>query len=385
MLQKCLFVGDAACGSGFGKASHYLLQVLDELMELVVIGVNYRGDPHKNKYPIYPAWPGGDALGVKRIKELVPTFNPDLVVLQTNPWNVPLYGTAIPKETPMVGIIAVEGKNCEGHVLNKLRRAIFWTEFGRNEAIQGGMTCSSSIVPLGVDLDMFQPGDKREARIALGLPEQCWDAFIIGNINRNQNRKRLDLSIQYFAKWWHTHGQPDAYLYLHTLPGSSKSCDCEQLAKYYGVQHRLILVEPKNIFHGVSEKAIAVTQQAFDIGLSTTYGEGWGLTAMEGMACGIPYILPRYAAFGEWASDGALMVPCFLEGVMPDVHQMIGGVPDEATTIRAIELLYSDKLARATVGARGLALVSQPQYRWENIAQHFAKEIATVEEPAHVA
>ncbi len=275
----------------------------------------------------------------------------------------------------MVGIIAVEGKNCNGTALNVLQRAIFWNEFSRNEAVRGGMAVPSSVVPLGVDLEQFCPGDREQARNFIGLTIVPEGAFVVGNVNRNQNRKRIDLSVMYFAKWIKEYRRTDAFLYLHLIAGSTTTIDVEALASYLGIINRLILVQPQNVFEGAPEKTVINGMRCFDVGLSTSLGEGHGLTAMEMMACGIPFIGGDYSAFGEWAKDAAYLVPCSVEGVMPDVNGMIGGIPDERATIDALEAFYRDPGLRSEHARRGLARVSEPRFRWNNIAARFAEEI----------
>lgn len=208
----------------------------------------------------------------------------------------------------------------------------------------------------------------------LGLPEVPEGAFILGNVNRNQYRKRIDLSIIYFAEWVKNYGIYDAYLYLHVLPGSSVKIDCQQLAKYYGVHKRLILAEPKNIYDGAPEEYVRATYRAFDVQISTTLGEGWGLTTMEGMACGIPQIAGDYSALAEWGRDAIYLIPCNSEGVMPDVNGMIGSAPSKEAAVEAIDALYKSP-DRLGYGQRGLERVRQPEFNWNNIADRFAASI----------
>jgi D-inositol-3-phosphate glycosyltransferase len=379
-MNRLIFVGDAVCSSGFGKATHHIAQHLAENFELFAIGINYQGEPHEEPYHIWPAYIGGDPIGVGQLRKLLPRLRPDVIVLQVNPWHVPPFMKVIndavksgAKRPIVIGIIAVEGKNCKGSDMKGLDHAIFWTEFGRREA--RGWEGPSSIVPLGVDLDVYKPGDKIEARKAIGLPEDCFDAFILGNINRNQNRKRLDLSIQYFAEWYHAHGRPNAYLYLHALPGSSTQVDLDQLADYYGVQARMILPVFKDFFAGVIEKWVVTTYQTFDVGINTGLGEGWGLTTMEGMACGTPQIATRSSAVPEWAGDAVRLIPVSSWGVMPDVYTMIGGVPDAAESVKAIHEMYSNRGYREMMGRAALACVSDPRFRWPNVGAAFARAI----------
>lgn len=375
-MKRLLWVGDAAVGSGFGKATGHILRHVAEEHRVYVIGVNYRGDPHDENYHIWPAILGGDVLGVSMLKRQFARVRPDVIVLQANPWNIPHYMRVLRDGNytgSVVGIIAVEGANCVGADLKGLDKAIFWTEFGKREA--RGWEGASAIVPLGVDLNYYTPGDRVEARKKLGLPESSYEAFILGNVNRNQTRKRLDLTIQYFAEWYHRNGKPNAYVYMHCLPGSSANVNLEQLAQYYGVGDRLIYPEFKDLWSSVAEEWVLETMRSFDVQINSGLGEGWGLTTMEGMACGIPQIATDHSAIPEWAGDAVRLIPVCSVGVMPDVHTMIGGVPDKEASIAAIDEFYRDPEYRRLMGEMGRARVSHPSFRWENIAARFADEI----------
>lgn len=372
-MKKLLWIGDAGCDSGFAKATHAILEETRKTYDVAVLGINYRGDPHDYPYPIFPAVPGGDILGYGRVKELVLRMVPDVIVIQLDPWLFryffgPLKGVPI----PVVGIVAVDGKNCMGMALNVLSRAVFWTRFGEEEAIKGGMTIPSGVVPLGVDLARYRPGDRTKARHALQLPPDVVNGFIVGNVNRNQPRKRFDLLIRYFGRWIREFHIKDAFLFLHSAPTGERGYDLEQLSRYYGFGDRMILAEPTP-YHGASEEHLVATYQAFDVQATTTQGEGWGLTTMEGMACGIPQILPAWSALEEWASPAACMIPCTSTATTLKVN-VVGGVPEEATMIRTLDRLYRDHTYRQNLREAGLDLVAQPQYRWEEIGQRFTQE-----------
>jgi glycosyltransferase involved in cell wall biosynthesis len=379
-MKSLMWIGDAACSSGFGRASDQILKVLSKQWEVSVIGINYNGDPRDDySYKIYPAWSGRDPLGIGRLPELLDKIKPEAIVVQTNPWHVPVYRKALHLNgygcTPVVGIIAVEGKNCRGEQLNGLKRAILWTEFGRDEATKGGMRVPSDVIPLGVDTEVFKPGDQVAARRFLGLPGVPEDSFIVLNVNRNQSRKRLDLTIMFFAEWIQSKGIRDAYLYLHVLPGSSVAIDCDQLGFYCGISDRLILAAPRDTYRGAPEAYVVAANQASDAYLTTSLGEGFGLTAIEAMACGKPVIAGRYAALAEWAAPAALLVDCNSEGVMPDVNGMIGSAPAKEAVVQALDLVYTDKITRGFLGAQGLKLARDPKFNWTNISNRFAVSI----------
>jgi glycosyltransferase involved in cell wall biosynthesis len=113
------------------------------------------------------------------------------------------------------------------------------------------------------------------------------------------------------------------------------------------------------------------TYNAFDVLISTTQGEGFGLTAIEAMACRVPCVLPNWAAFSDWASRGAWLVPCPTTAIgMPYVN-VIGGIPDESHMVRALQKLYIDKNAREQNAQAAFECASQVRYRWDHIGERW--------------
>jgi D-inositol-3-phosphate glycosyltransferase len=156
-MRRLLWIGDAGCETGFARSTHKILETVYREWDVHVLGINYRGDPHDYPYPIYMAqrYPG-DLFGIRRLQEMLQKVKPDLIVVQNDPWNFPSYMKRL-GETPVVGIVAVDGKNCRGRSLNGLKHAIFWTDFGEKEAKRGGYVGTSSVIPLGVDTEIYYP------------------------------------------------------------------------------------------------------------------------------------------------------------------------------------------------------------------------------------
>jgi len=374
-MKKLLWIGDAIVATGFARCTHKTLEAFMGDWEIHVLGLNYLGDPHSYPYDIYPCWPGKDLFGLGRTAELTRKIRPDVVIVQNDPWNVPEYVKRV-GPTPVVATMPVDGKNCKGKELNGLALGIFWTEFGRLESQRNGYSGPSAVVPLGVDLDLYKPVDTpiAETRRMCGLPLFLKDAFIIGNVNRNQPRKRLDLSIQYFAEWIKSYKIDDAYLFLQVAPTNDMGYDTTQLMEYYGISNRLILVEPE-VGIGLPEAKLVKTYSCFDLQISTTQGEGWGLTTMEGMACGVPQIVPDWSALGEWSRKAARMIPCNQVAVTPGYVNAIGGIPEKKEFITALHDFYTDSVLRKKYSNAGLQLVKQPQYRWPRIASQFREAV----------
>jgi D-inositol-3-phosphate glycosyltransferase len=385
--RRLLWVGDAGVATGFERCTRRMLPEVSKKFDVHVLAIGYDGDPHTMKddagrpYELYPAVTGGDGLGIGRMTELIGKLGPSVCVIQNDPWNFPRY---LPRagNCPVVGIVAVDGKNCRGTMLNGLASAIFWTQFGAEQARLGGYSGPTAVVPLGVDLDIYRPLDKAAIRermqlpqilAARGLPE---DTFIVGVVGRNHLRKRLDLTVRYFAEWVHSRKIADAALWVQQAPTGDSAFDLLQLGHYYHIADRLILphVDSKSL-QGVPEPVLARIYNVFDAMLTTTQGEGWGLPCMEGMACGVPQIVPDWAALAEWTQEAVLRVPCTTFAATPGGVNVIGGIADELMTIGALDRLYRDKEACTELTRAGLALVSLPEYRWPAIGSAICAEV----------
>lgn len=109
---------------------------------------------------------------------------------------------------------------------------------------------------------------------------------------------------------------------------------------------------------------MAETYNCFDLNVSTTQGEGFGLTTLESMACGVPQILPDWSALGDWAKGAALMVPCPTTHIGPPYVNVIGGVPDEAKFIDALDLMYRNPSTRAEHALAALGRAAEPRFAW---------------------
>lgn len=365
---RLLWIGDAVTPTGFATVTHSMLEHLHTGWDVTVSGVNYDGAPHAFPYEIMPAYQGGDMWGMDRFAHVCAEFAPDVVVINSDPWNVAGFMRRAPKAVPVVAYMPVDGLNLDRAVvtqLKKLTAAMWYSDFGHGEAVKSGFRGERLVIPHGLDAKLFRPVDKVSARQALDLPT---DAFIVGNVNRNQPRKRLDLTVQYFAEWVRTHRIKDTYLLLHCAKHDI-GWNLESLARHHGVANRVIFTGSDHLREAAETSQMPLVYSALDIQVSTTSGEGWGLTTMEGMACGVPQIVPAWAALAEWA-EPAIQVPCSVQLAHPGIST-IGALPDKAPFIEALQGLYHDEEKRRNISARGLRFVRQADFSWTTVARQF--------------
>lgn len=386
--MRVLWVGDACCSSGFARCTH---AVCDELHarghEVNILALNYFGDPHDRPYDVYPARQpldhGRDIFGVSRLPHLAARLEPDVIVLLNDPWNVPAYLQTLNQEgvpdCPVVGWLAVDARNqasaaafAPGSEQGGLDRVVTWTKWGADQLREGGYDGPTEIVPLGVDGELFRPEDRATCRRVV-LPEGvAQDCFLVGAVGRNQWRKRLDLAISYFAEWVHEDGVEDAYLFIHSAPTGEASVDLRSLTLWYDLRGRVMISEPP-VGPGQAEERLVALYNSLDVYVSTSQGEGWGLPALEAMACGTPCILPFNSAYQEWAHGAARLVPCdrpALNAPLNGTMHTLGSTPGKAEFVAALRELYNDRAVGRKLAQAGEERAAA--LTWGETARRFA-------------
>lgn len=367
---RLLWVGDAVVPTGFATVTHSILAHLCQDWQVVVSGVNYDGGPHSFPYTILPARQGGDMWGMNRFAALCAEYAPDAVVINSDWWHVAALLDHAPEDVFIAAYMPVDGAHLNPVDIRKLHglaAAVWYTEFGHQEARKAGFVGERHVIPHGLDADLWQSMDKIQARRELALPVPP-GAFLVGNINRNQPRKRLDVTISNFAHWIQSRNVTDAWLLLHCAQKDT-GWNLRGVADFYGVADRLLLTGPEDLRKAGGPASLLPVYNALDVQVSTTLGEGWGLTTMEGMACGVPQLVPAWAGLGEWA-EPALKVPCHTKLVHPEINT-VGALPDQETFVAQLDRLYRDPAARTQLSQRGAAFVRQPQFGWDAVAAQF--------------
>jgi D-inositol-3-phosphate glycosyltransferase len=315
--------------------------------------------------------------------ELIAKLQPDAVCILQDPWILVHFLNQRP-DIPIAAYIPVDAKNQDPRVctaLNGLDLAIFYTGFGEQECRIPGFKGMSAVIPHGVDLTLYHPVDRLEARRKLDVPGLPLDAFVFGNVNRNSPRKRLDLTIQYFAEWLRQRAGAadrikDAYLYIHCSPRDTAGLDLAEMASYYGIAKKFIM-PPEDLITpavGVPEDQMLYVYGSLDVQISTAAGEGFGLPQIEAAACGIPQIVPQFSGLGEWMAGAAYMVPCSATMAHPNINT-IGAIPDKAEFIRAMDLMYRNPAIRERYAGLALARARDPRFDWQAIGAQFDSEL----------
>lgn len=365
--MRVLWCGDSPRAStGFARCTRAACDALHRRgWHVDILGINDFGDPGDYHSPIWPCRQpldgGSDSFGVTRLPHLIVRQKPDVAVILNDPWNMGPYleyieryakslernerkdDAALLRRTPIVAWLAVDGDNVSAKNLNQLARVMVWTDYAAKQLAIGGYEGGSDVVPLGVDSGLFSPRPIDEARTKI-LPEQVPpNAFVVGSVGRNQLRKRLDLTLQYFGEWIASRGIDDAYLYMHVAPTGDTGIDIPRVAKYYGLAGKLIVMN-QGVIHDIGDDVMPLVYSALDLYWTTTQGEGWGLPALEAMACGVPVLAPDWSGLGDWAQGAAKLIECTGRAPTAPLNELtytIGGVPDRELTLEALDYFYA--------------------------------------------
>lgn len=375
---RVLVIADAVANTGFATVTHGILDNLYKDYEFTVLGLNYRGQKHTYDYEIITAATDKEILGLNKLANVYMSYRPDVIFIINDPWIVLHYIKAI-KENLSTNVLdkvvvytPIDGSNIKSEFvkpMNDVNSVVAYTEFGLSELRNAGLEMDSTyIIPHGFDSSIFEPVSKEECKKVINIDSGF---FVFGNINRNQARKRLDLTMMYFKEW--VEDKPEnVKLYLHCSV-KDQGWDILQLADYLGITDRLLLTSTKmTSFEGIPRTELKYVYNSFDVQISTTHGEGWGLTNLEGMACGVPQIVPDYSALGEWPRGAVEYVPVSSYYVNTNGLNTIGGVPDKDSYLKSMDKLYYDSDYREELSRKSLELASNPKFSWREVSSSFS-------------
>jgi D-inositol-3-phosphate glycosyltransferase len=207
-----------------------------------------------------------------------------------------------------------------------------------------------SVIPCGVDLELFRPRDGFAARARLGLDAQ----HVLLFVGRLTPIKGLDTLLRALAAL-KTDGLAAARLRLLVVGGtkgdSGDGARLRRLAQDLGVGAWLDLRGPQ------PQDVLPDYYAAADLCVMPSRYESFGMVALEAMACGVPVIASRVGGLAHTVQDKAtgLLVP---EG-------------DAGALAAAVRDLLLDGARRRTLGAQ--AAEWSRRFAWSGVARGVAE------------
>lgn len=214
---KVLFVGDLVTPTGFSQVLHNIIGPNLEEFDITGLGVNYKGDPHDYKFPVYPAMISGmgNIYGIDRLINILKNNKFDVLFILNDSWVISYYleaikknleGVALPKIVTYFPVDSKYHNKVWYRDFDIVSKAYTYTEFGKQVINECLPEMEVGIMPHGVNSeDFFRISESRDeakkklfgkAIDTMGNPK---DLFIVLNANRNQPRKKLDVTIKGFS------------------------------------------------------------------------------------------------------------------------------------------------------------------------------------------
>ena len=152
------------------------------------------------------------------------------------------------------------------------------------------------VVAPGVDHAFFAPGDRAQARRALGLPAGDPILLFVGRI---QPLKGVAVAVRALAV---LDDRPDARLVVVGGPsgphGSQHLREVRALTVALGVADRVEFVEPQ------PHELLSTYYRAADVCVVPSRSESFGLVALEAAACGVPVVAAAVGGLTTLVDDG---------------------------------------------------------------------------------
>ena len=405
--------------TGFGRSAQHVLHALHEAgWEIVQLAINQ--DPSGVQaipWKVYLPDRNSDPYGLRQLAEVVREEKPDLFWATFDPevpWKYGVPGakvdgkdanaldlvTNLRKTNPgmrAMGWFPVDGgplSNFEMAVLgaaplfdyvatmsSHVHDLMEWTlRLRGHEPDRAQIESRLHVIPHGIDFDLYKiptAEERLEARRKLNLPEE---AFIIAQVERNQQRKQnyfgLDVMERLLKRTPELRGK--AMLYQHMLPDEeSQGCqlgyNLPELSWRYGLKAGQDVIWPRDF---LPTEMMPLVYQAADVFLSTSTGEGFQYPAWEALVSGLPIVVPNDSARKAWFKDApnAHLYSHSGEIVMRGGYQRRMNMPNPAAAAGIVRKLWRKppKNSQREAGrawAQRVADVKDVRAKWVAVAE----------------
>jgi len=182
---------------------------------------------------------------------------------------------------------------------------LYWDEKEKLEKLK-----NMEVIYHGINPKDFHPlemtKEEREEWRKKLFGERNWKKFVFMNINRNQPRKdmfRSLLGAKLLLEKRRKQGKDDVYFYFHCAVKDVSGLDLIQMSRQIGLVEGKDWAYPNprifTVAYGFSLEIVNRIYNCVDCVFSTTLGEGFGFSVIEGMATKKPVLMPANTSLIE--------------------------------------------------------------------------------------
>lgn len=293
-------------------AKHLLSYMVEFGHELEVCAINHFSesyDHEKYPYPIH-ASPQNEAYNLEKAQHLIRNAEYDALFLYADVGQLNTLVDAIieAKKKRTFPVILYTCFDCDWVNHQTLRcltvaiHVVMYSNHSRSVALRYMPALNVQVIYHGCEPEIFYPLPDEERRAVrkqiFGIEDST---FMVISVARNQWRKDPVRTLMIFHEFHKTH--PDSALYMH-MKMQDIGGSLPDAANILGMR----LVPPKAEIAfagqnfeqtGFSRPLLNKLYNCADCFVSTSTGEGFGLTTTEAMAAQIPLVVPRNSSFVE--------------------------------------------------------------------------------------
>ena len=197
-----------------------------------------------------------------------------------------------------------------------------------------------SVVPCGVNTDVFRPADKAGARRRLGLSPRESVVLFVGRI---EPLKGIDVLLRAVS---HLDGRFRVLVIGGDRKDLARRSELADLASQLGLGSKVTFLD------ALPHDDLPLYYNAADVCVVPSYYESFGLVAVEAMACGVPVVASRVGGLKETVQDG-------------QTGYLVPWLCPEPFAER-LELLLNNEPLRRSLGREARAAAER--YRWSEVA-----------------
>lgn len=369
-IRLLAYTSSPVAPTGFGIcAKEILLRLhMTGLYDIQVIAIDFRpGDKHD--FPVHLCITT-DPWGIHKLQEVVrrEKFDVFFIMQDIHVFGLPGQdpGRKMPSvvdimnntqpTTPIVTLFPVDRYPLPfiyiDSVLRKCDLNFVKSNFGKEQVIRavqyyGGNPIHIDTIHMGANTTNFYPIPE-DVRTQERKKAGWENKFVIANINRFQPRKNLPATLRaahlfgegynvcancgnYFSLWdkrcdlcYSPHicerhqGVSEMVLYLHmnNIEHSMGSTKLDWLNNHVacsGFSNKsgeMVIISNRYGKGGFDQVAVNMMYNLSDVFLTTTFGEGAGLTTLEALATGTPTIAPLNSSLMEYIGRAGTLIPC---------------------------------------------------------------------------
>lgn len=367
-IQVLWYSDSPTTATGFATVAKNLLSTLYSTgkYDFTLVGINHSGVPYdqvKFPYAIYPAANAltgderyKDVFGRQLFIDMAKSGKFDIVFMIQDTFVIETLLPALlkvrenlPKEKKfaIMHYFPIDGKPKESwikNVVSKVDIPIAYTEYAKNECVQFDPSLSDmDVIYHGVDKDIFTPPVDRAFRDKFFTNHK--DQFIVLNVNRNQPRKDMYRTFAGFSKFHKKY--PDSFLFM-LCQMKDVGGDLFEIASHYGLEWDKDWACPADGTYGANQgypvSVVNAIYGASDVVVSTTTGEGWGLSFSEACACKRPVLFPKNTSLIEMVGENEERGYFVDSGTDPNLWVCMGMGDNNILRPQVDVLDFADKL-----------------------------------------